>query len=219
MLNSAHPADERLAALGARDADAVDDPALRDHVDGCSRCAALADEISALRAALADLPDVAPHRPLRLLPPVEPAPEPRDSLGTWARRLFAPVLTAGAALALVGTVGTAMPAMQQSASGGAADGAALEAQTAASAGTGAAGAEEFAPFATEDPDGISDEGGGTTLQATAPPDARDAAADEFVADGGPLPAERSPWPMVLFTGVALMVGAATVRWILAGRPG
>jgi hypothetical protein len=34
-----------------------------------------------------------------------------------------------------------------------------------------------------------------------------------------LPAERSPWPMVLFTGVALMVGAALLRWILVPRAG
>ena len=35
----------------------------------------------------------------------------------------------------------------------------------------------------------------------------------------PAPAERSPWPMVLFTGVALMVAAALLRWILAPRAG
>jgi hypothetical protein len=34
-----------------------------------------------------------------------------------------------------------------------------------------------------------------------------------------LPAERSPWPMVLFSGVALMVGAALLRWILVPRAG
>jgi hypothetical protein len=33
------------------------------------------------------------------------------------------------------------------------------------------------------------------------------------------PAERSPWPMVLFTGVALMVAAALLRWILVPRAG
>jgi hypothetical protein len=34
-----------------------------------------------------------------------------------------------------------------------------------------------------------------------------------------LPAERSPWPMVLFTGVALMIGAALLRWIVVPRAG
>jgi hypothetical protein len=36
---------------------------------------------------------------------------------------------------------------------------------------------------------------------------------------GYLPAERSPWPMVLFTGVALMLGAALLRWIVVPRAG
>jgi hypothetical protein len=29
--------------------------------------------------------------------------------------------------------------------------------------------------------------------------------------------ERSPWPMVLFAGLALMVAAGLLRWILAPR--
>ena len=33
------------------------------------------------------------------------------------------------------------------------------------------------------------------------------------------PAERSPWPMVLFAGVALMIGATLLRWILVPRAG
>ena len=32
-----------------------------------------------------------------------------------------------------------------------------------------------------------------------------------------LAADRSPWPMVLFAGVALIVAALLVRWILAPR--
>jgi hypothetical protein len=34
-----------------------------------------------------------------------------------------------------------------------------------------------------------------------------------------LPAERSPWPMVLFTGLALVIGALLLRWILVPRAG
>ena len=34
-----------------------------------------------------------------------------------------------------------------------------------------------------------------------------------------LPAERSPWPMLLFTGVALIVGALLLRWIVVPRAG
>jgi hypothetical protein len=34
-----------------------------------------------------------------------------------------------------------------------------------------------------------------------------------------LNAERSPWPMVLFAGVALMIAALVLRWILVPRAG
>ena len=219
MLNSGHPDDERLAALAAGDIEAVDAPTLRAHVEGCSRCAEIVDDVSLLRAALAELPDVAPHRPLRLVPPVEAASDgATDSIGVWVRRLFAPVLTAGAALALVGMVGTALPGMQQGASGGA-PGAAFEAQVASEAPGADEDSAEMIPFATTEAEDGTAAGGGTTLQASAPEDARDATADRALEDGSPLPAERSPWPMVLFTGVALMIGAATLRWILAGRAG
>lgn len=219
MLNSGHPDDERLAALAAGDGDAVD-AATREHVDGCSRCAEVVHEVSALRAVLAELPDLAPHRPLRILPPVEAARDrATDSIGVWVRRMFAPVLTAGAALAMVGMVGTALPAMQQGASGGAPD-AAFEAQVASDAPGADEGATEMIPFATTEADDGTAAGGGTTLEASAPPaDARDVTADTALEEGGPLPASRSPWPMVLFTGVALMIGAVLLRWILAGRPG
>ncbi|MCA1587800.1 MAG: zf-HC2 domain-containing protein, partial [Chloroflexi bacterium] len=94
MLNQGHPDDERLSALAAGDADATEDATLRAHVTSCDRCADAVRELGVLRAALADLPDIAPHRPLRLLPPVEAdAPSPADRLGLWARRLFAPALT------------------------------------------------------------------------------------------------------------------------------
>jgi hypothetical protein len=55
-----------------------------------------------------------------------------------------------------------------------------------------------------------------------------AAPDEEVAAGGEelgaatdrqLPAERSPWPMVLFTGIALIVAAVLLRWVLVPRAG
>jgi hypothetical protein len=34
-----------------------------------------------------------------------------------------------------------------------------------------------------------------------------------------LPAERSPWPMLLFTGVAVMIVAGLLRWVLVPRAG
>jgi hypothetical protein len=41
--------------------------------------------------------------------------------------------------------------------------------------------------------------------------------DQAASD--PVSVERSPWPMVLFTGVALMIGALLLRWILVPRAG
>lgn len=109
MQTTNHPDDERLAALAGADPDATGDFALSEHVNACQRCAALVDDLRGLRAALSELPDpdLALPRPLRLLPPVpEPRPTLADRVGAVVRGAFAPVLTAGAALALVGAVGT-----------------------------------------------------------------------------------------------------------------
>ena len=105
MMNATHPDDERLAAFAAAERDAVDDRALREHLDSCARCSDLVLDLSSLRAALAELPDIAPSRPLRLLPPL-PEPASRDRL-PWLRRLVAPTIVAGVGLVLVGAVGTA----------------------------------------------------------------------------------------------------------------
>ncbi len=220
MLNSNHPDDERLSALASRDTDATADTSLTDHTSTCDRCTDLVNELGALRASLADLPDLQPSRPLRLLPAADEAPTAgADRIGGWARRFFAPVLTAGAALAMVGLVGTAAPALDGMASGGAQSG------TAPSTMAIEAPAAE-ASAALED----------SSDRTAAAEDDRLAAASD-AADGGSmstfggsdeeedqealtqLPDERSPWPMVLFTGVALMVGAALLRWILVPRAG
>ena len=106
MLIPNHPHDERLSALASGDPDAVADSALTEHVATCVRCTDTVAQLGAIRASLAELPDLRPHRPLQLLPPVPDVPERADRVGGWARRLFGPMLTAGAALALVGLVGT-----------------------------------------------------------------------------------------------------------------
>ncbi len=106
MLIPNHPDDERLSALASRDADATADAGMTAHVASCIRCTELVDELGALRLSLADLPDLKPSRPLQLVPLVE-ADHAVDRLGGWARRFFAPVLVSGAALVLVGVVGTA----------------------------------------------------------------------------------------------------------------
>lgn len=205
MLNPNHPADERLSALAGHDPAAADDAALVEHVSSCGRCAELVDELGALRASLAELPDLEPSRPLRFLPPVDEAPA-RDGLATWVRRLFAPALTAGAALALVGAVGTTgfgIPQLQGDA--------ATEAYQPAEVGPSAAAGGDGGAAALEDDDPRAS--AGAEIMASGE-DSRSTASPAH-----PLPAERSPWPMVLFTGVALMVAAALLRWIVVPRAG
>lgn len=212
-----HPDDERLSALAAGDEDVTADTELVAHVESCDRCTELVGELRALRASLVELPDLAPSRPLRLLPPVaEPAAGAADRLGGWARRFFAPVVTAGAALALVGLVGTAAPAMP----GMSGAGDALEAQQAEEpdmAGDGAGGEGTVDTFSgTDAPAAERDDGETTRLGGDEGPQSEDGRDELTTTD---LPAERSPWPMVLFTGIALVAGAALLRWILVPRAG
>jgi len=218
MLNQ-HPDDERLSALASRDDDATADAALASHVDSCARCTELVDELGALRMSLAELPDLRPHRALQLVPPVADAPV-ADGAAGWVRRLFAPALTAGAALAVVGLVGTAVPALDGMAAGGSIfsnvgtnlDGAAPGAEA------DRASRENEEPAASQaglaPAEGGGDGEGSVTAQESQSDDFEQ--VETFDRD---LPAERSPWPMVLFTGVALMIGVALLRWILVPRAG
>jgi hypothetical protein len=204
MMNLHHPDDERLSALASRDDDAIADAALSSHVASCARCTELLDEIGALRASLADLPDLRPHRPLQLLPPVTDE-HATDGAAGWIRRVFGPVLAAGAALAMVGVVGTAAPALQGMASGG---------QIFQNVGANLDAAAPGAESDSGDRESTAGEDGGVTTLQSQPEE-----AVELEPMNRDLPAERSPWPMVLFTGVALMIGAALLRWILVPRAG
>jgi anti-sigma factor RsiW len=207
MPNPHHPDDERLSALAARDDDALADDALRAHTAHCDRCADLVAELGALRASLADLPDLLPARPLQLIPAVpDPTPPAADRLGGWVRRLFAPMVTAGAALALVGLVGTASPATQPMFGGADAQVDMSEADGAGAESVDTLGADEWA----------AEEGEAPGEQRA---DDSDGAGRSEIASTQDLPAERSPWPMVLFTGVAVVIGALMLRWILAPRVG
>jgi hypothetical protein len=195
MLNATHPDDERLSALASRDVDVAADASLIDHLAGCDRCATIVGELTALRSALADLPDLQPSRPLQLLPPA--AGRDTDGLGGWVQRLFRPLLTAGAALAIVGLVGTTLPEPMESLF-----------QNVGSELSGGADAQE-------------DSG---QIETLASGEAAPAAGDGVDLEGDDeraavAPAERSPWPMILFTGVAVMIGAALLRWILVPRAG
>jgi len=226
MLNQDHPDDERISALASHDTDATADATLTAHVSSCDRCTELVAELGALRVALADLPDLPPSRPLQLLPPVEAQPSAADRLGGWARRFFAPVLAAGAAVALVGVVGTAAPALDQMASG-------QEAGSNADSGVVQEFAAPGASAAAEEPRAAGDQAyedafGGETASSPlvaerSAPDTDEAiapsATDDLAAVQQEPTADRSPWPMVLFAGVALMVAAVLGRWILAPRAG
>jgi hypothetical protein len=235
MLIPNHPHDERLAALASGEADATGDATLIAHVTSCIRCTGLIYELGALRAALADLPDMAPSRPLRLLPPVEATPaSAADRLGGWARRFFAPVLASGAALALVGVIGTAAPSISGQAvrpdSGGDNFGTVAQEEAAASELSAAAPSEAAAggaPAAAEslrsaaEPLADTGELSSVTASPIAAFEAPEETSDERDSAAAPtnLAAERSPWPMVLFAGVALMIGALVLRWILVPRAG
>ena len=232
MLIPNHPDDERLSALASRDDDATADAVLTSHVSTCIRCTEVIIELGALRASLADLPDVAPSRPLQLLPPVAEAPAAGGG-GGWVRRLFAPAMMAGATLAMVGLVGTTVPLLGGMASSG---------QVFQNVGTDLGGGAEHAvsSFAeTMSTDAAEPAAGGGYVGASpeeltggearsdedasvapssdglnAPTTGGDDSAQEFSVT-----AERSPWPMVLFAGIALIIGALLLRWILVPRAG
>ena len=229
MLIPNHPNDERLSALASGDPEAVADSALSEHVASCVRCTDTVAELGALRAALAEMPDLQPHRPLQLLPPVEDASTRVDALGGWARRFFAPMLTAGAAIAIVGLVGTTAPSL-----GGMTDtlssnvgtnlegrAPAAEASDGQSLSAGEAAASQDNTFDGTTAGGA--ESAGEEPEAFEPLQSEDAAAPD--ADTGSdterlvVSDDRPIWPMLLFAGVAIMIAAALLRWILAPRAG
>ena len=237
MLIPNHPDDERISALASRDTDAIADAELTSHVSSCNRCTELMTELGALRLALADLPDLAPSRPLQLVPPVE-ADHAVDRLGGWARRFFAPVLVSGAALVLsASSARRAPPSAAWRRAGlrhrrlpsGLEAGRDIGAPAAASAaphefadasdaaeapgpahGGEAAGAASQRAEASAELQAFSSDGSLAGLDAGTESDETASVQTEPAAD-------RSPWPMVLFAGVALIVAALLGRWILAPR--
>lgn len=226
MLIPNHPHDERLAAYADADIDARADASLVSHISTCLRCTGVLDELAALRSALAELPDIAPSRPLQLLPPVADALAAAGA-GGWMRRLFAPVMTAGAALAIVGLVGTALPLSQ-----GQAGGTALfsdVSQEQSTDGGEPAAAEGFTTSsqretlsggaqASDDQSGVPDRAEVSPLEAANGQDPADGAGEPDAERTAASPA-RPIWPMLLFAGVAILVGASLLRWILVPRAG
>lgn len=223
MTTRAHPDPERLAALAGADPDALSDRELIAHVAECAVCDGQVRDLRVLRAALAELPDLVPSRPLQLLPPVA---EPRPAAG-WRitfRRAFAPLAVAGMVLLLVGGVG-ATGALGPADAGAFLQRLQFAAPAAMEAATGQP--EETAADAGMAPDDLaSPEGsrGQTGAMATDAPRAADATAapTESVAEvtGGQdtrrdgelaMVEDRVGWILAALAGIGLLMLALVLR--------
>jgi anti-sigma factor RsiW len=193
-----HPDDERLAALvDTRPLDEAD-ASVRAHVATCAQCASVVDELSALRAALAELPDVVPPRPMRLLPPVEQ--RRRGWLAIAARRLFAPALVGGLALGVVGGAGSLATLGSMM---GASAGAAPQREVAAPA---------AAPSAADQGQSLDTSSHGAASSERPEPQSFNA----LRAPGSGAP-EPIIWPLLLVAGLALIGVALLLRYVVQPR--
>lgn len=192
-----HPDDERLSALAAGDEDATKDAALGDHVTSCGRCSAVVDDLLGLRTALAQLPDLAPPRPLRLLPGVPEPAAPAGGLAGLVRRLVVPALAAGLVLTVGGGIGAlATGGISGLGAGSSAAYRALE--------DTAAPAPAEAPAAT-----ARGETGGST----------DNSSDASKPPSRSAESLGVPWLGITLAGLALLVGAAILRFGVQPRAG
>ena len=231
MQNSSHPDDERLAAYAGGDRDAIADPSLSAHVAACDRCGPMVDELAGLRIALAELPDLAPSRPLRLIPPVPAALAPRQSPLAWLRRLAGPAMAAGAGLVLIGAIGlgqsgAATDLFGKAASGGNPQAAGASDREAAASAT----AYQPAPGSAGSPMATSNETRGTTDSGASAEPPR----TQFSHGSSPAPVSEGPdrtehlsggsssaqpWLTLLIAGTAVFVIATVLRFSIAPRAG
>ena len=222
-----HPDDERLAAYAGADRDALADTALVAHLTTCDRCRPLVDELSLLRGALAELPDLAPSRPLRLIPPV-PAPSTTASRGSWLRRLTAPAMAAGAAMVLVGAVGVGATGAVGSFFGQAASG--IFANVGDNLSAAGQSQREVVPAAGEDSPSLTpdDTHGSAGYERSTPPrtfTASPGASPKAGSEDGRtegLNAESSPeqpWLTLLIAGSLVFVTATALRFSISPRAG
>jgi hypothetical protein len=229
MQHQIHPDDERLAALAGGDPELESDAALLAHVSSCDACRATVDELSMLRSALAELPDLVPSRRLQLVPPVA---EPRAArAGGWLRRLSAPIMAAGLGLVLVGAVGTSgllnfAPASADRLSGAAA--AQPSGQDAFEGGGAPATASPRAPLPTYGgssrsadalgsyPSPTASDNSGSESAPSPSSAASDVAAptDSGTADLATIDANQStaPWLALLLAGVGLVLTGGVLRF-------
>ena len=224
-----HPDDERLAAYAGGDPDVLGDASLVAHVTACDRCGPLVDELALLRGALAELPDLAPSRPLRLIPPV-PAPAAPAGFGSWLRRLTAPAMAAGAALILVGAVGVGATSGVGSFFSGAASGifqnvgdnlqgaGAPEVEATASDSAYAPGGKGSPAPSAHATRGSTDSAGsseppGLRPSAEASPGGRDETEPLNMAS------DEQPWLTLLIAGTGVFVISTALRLSLSPRAG
>jgi hypothetical protein len=224
MHHTTHPDDERLAAFASADRDAVSDRELAAHIESCDRCRPIVDELTTLRAALALLPDLAPSRPLRLIPPVaEPSARPGGAL-PWLRRLAGPAMVAGAGLVLVGAVG-ASGVTGQFASLSSKDAGGHTAQPVTNA-TDMVGRPASGPSRSPQPvpgtatgggnyDGVSSPPRNVDSGGASPPASQEASGFEPVGHSS----GNQPWLILLVAGFGLLGISAILRYSLTPRAG
>jgi len=232
MHSSPHPDDERLAAYADGDRDALDDSSLVSHVATCDRCRPLVDELSFLVGSLAELPDLAPSRPLRLIPPVWDAAPAAAGPRSWLRRLTAPAMAAGAVLFLVGAVGIGATGFAGLSSKSASFGTDQEAASASDRELGplaGGGSPSVAPDDTRGSNGFESSalpatmGSGQPGTPTATP--KPGTPTPSATDGGRMNYEtdssssEQPWLTLLIAGVGLFGISAALRFSLAPRAG
>jgi anti-sigma factor RsiW len=222
MQNSPHPDDERLAAYAGADSDALADSSLASHITACDRCRPLVDELSLLRSALAELPDLAPSRPLRLIPPVWDAASPAAGPRSWLRRLTAPAMAAGAALVLVGAVGVGTSGLTDLLGKAASIGAAQEATASDREVAPVSGADSASLTPSEmrgsagSPSSVAPQTMGSGTPASPKPSVDDAGGTNYETnDSSP----DQPWLTLLIAGVGLFGVSTALRLSLSPRAG
>jgi hypothetical protein len=229
---SPHPADDRLAALADDEPDARHDSALTEHVESCRQCTAVVEDLRALQSALAELPDLVPSRPLRLLPPAAPLDQPRTRWVGTLRRLAAPALAIGVLLMAVGALGT-LSSLGLGASAGAAP-ASSQQYLSEDAGRPSAAASGSPSTARQVPGVLGSSatsppaepafGPGARTPTPSPNDQKNASASPTPAGLGGERAVEPPlagvslYPLILLLGAALTVAGALVM-ILGRRRG
>ncbi|MEO8245923.1 MAG: hypothetical protein ABI622_02280 [Chloroflexota bacterium] len=219
MDQHVHPDDELLASFADGE-----ERAAAAHVETCDRCAVVVRDLRTLRASLSDLPDIAPSRPFRFLPPVEAPPAPGGGFGVLVRRLFAPAVVAGAALVLVGSVGMAASAGGPGATS--AGGVGSERDDRGGDPLAAASAEnaEGTESQTYNVDSASPGGGRTAMgsESSAPgvagalATATPAALPPASESSGPN-APSTPWLAMTIMGAALLLLTTVLRWTVVPR--